>query len=47
MRKFHRWEIFLSQFNAIYEHIVGNNNFLVDYPTRELEYLNHDDSRKV
>jgi len=35
---------FLSQFNAVHEHISGNNNFLADYPTRKAEYLNHDNS---
>jgi len=31
MGKLHRWQTFLSQFNAVYEHISRNNNFLVDY----------------
>jgi len=46
MRKLHRWQTFLSQFNAVYEHVLGNNNFLANYLTRETEYLNHDDSRQ-
>ena len=47
MHKFQIWQTFLSQFNAIYEHVVGNNNFLVDYRTRESEYLSNDDSRQA
>ena len=47
MRKLHRWQTFLSQFNAVYEHVSGNHNFLVDYLTRREEYLNNDDSRKT
>ena len=39
MWKLHTWKTFLSQFNAIYEHVAGNNNFLTDYLTREAEYL--------
>ena len=38
MRKLHRWQLFLSQFNAVYEHVVGKNNFIVDYLTREHEF---------
>ena len=38
MRKLHRWQLFLSQFNAIYEHVAGKNNFIADYLTREHEF---------
>jgi len=27
MRKLHRWQIFLSQFNTVYEYVAGNNKF--------------------
>jgi len=47
MRKFYRWQTFLSQFNAVYEHISGNNNFLADYLTREADYLHNGDARKT
>ena len=47
MRKLHRWQTLLSQFDPIYEHIVGNNNFLADYRTRELDYLNNDESKQA
>ena len=33
MRKLHRRQTFLSQFNAVYEHVEGNHNFLADYLT--------------
>ena len=39
MRKLHRWQLFLSQFNAIYEHVAGKNNFIADYLTREHEFI--------
>jgi len=46
----HMWKIaymtILSQFNAVYKHVSGNNNFLKDYLTREVEYLNYDNSRQ-
>jgi len=45
MRKSHRWQTFLSQFNTVYEHVSGNNNFLADYLIREAEYLNNDNSK--
>lgn len=38
MRKLHRWQLFLSQFNTSYEHVVGKNNFIADYLTREHEF---------
>jgi len=38
MKKLHRWKLFLSQFNAVYKHIAGKNNFIVDYLTREHEF---------
>ena len=39
VRKLHRWQLFLSQFNAIYEHVAGKNNFIADYLTREHEFI--------
>jgi len=38
--------MFLSQFNAVYERVLGNNNFLADYHKREVEYPDHDNSRQ-
>ena len=28
MRKLHRWQLFLSQFNAVYEHVAGKTTLL-------------------
>ena len=47
MRKLHRWQNFLSQFNTIYKHVSGNHNFPADYLTREAEYFDNDNSRKT
>ena len=38
MRKLHRWQLFLSQFNTVYEHVAWKNNFIADYLTREHEF---------
>jgi len=38
MRKLYRWQLFLSQFNIVYEHVAGKNNFIADYLTREHEF---------
>jgi len=38
MRKLHKRQLFLSQFNTTYEHVAGKNNFAVDYLTRETEF---------
>jgi len=38
MRKLHRWQLFLSQFNVVYGHVAGKNNFIADYLTREHEF---------
>jgi len=38
MHKLHRWQLFLSQFNAAYEHVAGKNNFITDYLTREHKF---------
>ena len=38
MRKLHGWQLFLSQYNAIYEHVVRKNNFALDYLTWDNEY---------
>ena len=46
MCKLHRWQTFLSQFNAVYEHVATNNNFQVEYLMREVDYLNNDNSQQ-
>jgi len=47
MRKLHGWQNFFSQFNRIHEHVLGHNNFLTNYLTKEIEYLNHFNSRQI